>query len=49
MNSGLFAQMLHSGNIEGMFCGHDHDNDFSFNHYGIHFKLWSHQRISLLW
>lgn len=36
MNSGLFAQMLHSGNIEGMFCGHDHDNDFSFNHYGIH-------------
>ncbi|WP_353420458.1 metallophosphoesterase family protein [Staphylococcus coagulans] len=35
VNSGLFAQMLSLGHIEGMFCGHDHDNDFSFNHYGI--------------
>ncbi|REH88129.1 phosphohydrolase [Staphylococcus felis] len=35
VNSGLFAQMLHTGGIEAMFCGHDHDNDFGINHYGI--------------
>ena len=35
INSGLFSQMLLNGDIEGMFCGHDHDNDFTINLYGI--------------
>lgn len=28
LNSGLFCQMLTEGNVRGIFCGHDHDNDF---------------------
>lgn len=28
LNSGMFSAMLQSGNIVGMFYGHDHDNDY---------------------
>lgn len=35
INSDLFSQMLLNRDIEGMFVGHDHDNDFTINLYGI--------------
>lgn len=34
-NSGLFCKMLEMKDIMGVFCGHDHDNDYSTTHYGI--------------
>jgi len=35
VNSGMFAAMLETGNIEGVFCGHDHDSDYIIPYYGI--------------
>ena len=35
VNSGLFLAMLEKGDVMGTFVGHDHVNDYIFNHYGI--------------
>jgi len=35
VNSGLFVNMLEMGDILGIFAGHDHDNDYVLNYYGI--------------
>ncbi|MDR2848567.1 MAG: metallophosphoesterase family protein [Bacteroidales bacterium] len=35
VNSGMFLAMLEKGDVMGTFVGHDHANDFIFNHYGI--------------
>lgn len=29
LNSGMFASMLECGDVRGVFCGHDHDNDYA--------------------
>lgn len=35
VNSGMFAAMLETGNMMGVFCGHDHDSDYIIPYYGI--------------
>lgn len=35
VNSGMFTAMLESGNIVGVFCGHDHDSDYIVDYHGI--------------
>ncbi|MDR2037823.1 MAG: metallophosphoesterase family protein [Bacteroidales bacterium] len=35
INTGMFAAMLERGDVMGTFVGHDHINDYIFNHYGI--------------
>lgn len=35
LNSGLFAAMRDEGDVVGVFCGHDHDNDFATIYYDI--------------
>ncbi len=35
LNSGMFDAMKQCGDIMGVFCGHDHDNDCSMMYYGI--------------
>ncbi len=35
VNSGMFLAMLEKGDVMGTFVGHDHINDYIFNHYGI--------------
>lgn len=35
VNSGMFAAMLESGNMTGVFCGHDHDSDYIVDYHGI--------------
>lgn len=35
LNSGLFTAFIEQGDVMGVFCGHDHDNDFAVNRYGI--------------
>ncbi len=35
VNPGMFAAMLESGAIMGVFCGHDHDNDYAVAEHGI--------------
>jgi hypothetical protein len=35
LNSGLFAALLESGSVLGVFAGHDHDNDFAAKLQGI--------------
>ncbi|KGX85862.1 metallophosphoesterase family protein [Pontibacillus litoralis] len=35
VNTGLFTSLLLNGNIAGVFCGHDHDNDFVAEYHGI--------------
>lgn len=35
VNSGMFASMLETGNMMGIFCGHDHDSDYIIPYYGI--------------
>ncbi len=35
INQGMFAAMVESGNIMGVFCGHDHDNDYVVAEHGI--------------
>lgn len=29
LNSGMFASLVECGDVKGVFCGHDHDNDFA--------------------
>lgn len=29
LNSGMFSAILECGDVRGVFCGHDHDNDFA--------------------
>lgn len=43
LNSGLFTQMKEMGDVMAVFCGHDHDNDYSLMYYGI---LLAHGRYS---
>lgn len=35
VNTGLFSAMLMAKNIKATFCGHDHNNDFHGEYYGI--------------
>lgn len=35
LNSGLFNAMLECGDVMGVFCGHDHNNDYTINNRGI--------------
>jgi 3',5'-cyclic AMP phosphodiesterase CpdA len=35
LNSGLFCAMKEQGDIFATFCGHDHDNDFTADLYGV--------------
>ena len=35
VNSGLFATVLEQKNVMGIFCGHDHDNNFIGIHKGV--------------
>jgi predicted MPP superfamily phosphohydrolase len=35
VNSGMFAAMCESGDVVGVFTGHDHDNDYIGNYRGI--------------
>ncbi len=35
VNPGMFAAMLESGSVMGVFCGHDHDNDYVVAEHGI--------------
>ncbi|MDR0844960.1 MAG: metallophosphoesterase family protein, partial [Tannerella sp.] len=35
VNSGMFLAMLEKGDVMGTFVGHDHANDYIFNHFGI--------------
>ena len=35
VNSGLFQKMLDLGSTKGVFCAHDHVNDYSINYKGI--------------
>ncbi len=35
LNSGLFAACLQRGDVKGIFCGHDHENDFRGTYAGI--------------
>ncbi len=36
VNSGLYSAMLESGDVMGVFVGHDHDNDYIGNLFGIY-------------
>ena len=35
VNSGMFVNMLECGDILGVFAGHDHDNDYALDYFGI--------------
>lgn len=35
MNSGMFAACLERGDVKGIFCGHDHTNDYTGTYCGI--------------
>lgn len=35
INTGLFASLYMNGQVGGVFCGHDHDNNFVGLHHGI--------------
>ena len=35
INSGMFAAMFETGNMMGVFAGHDHDSNYIIEHYGI--------------
>lgn len=34
-NAGLFALVLERGETQGVFCGHDHNNSYHGNYYGV--------------
>lgn len=36
LNTGMFAAMRESGDVMGTFVGHDHDNDYIGDYYGIY-------------
>lgn len=35
LNTGLFASILLQNNVAGLFCGHDHDNDYEAEYHGV--------------
>lgn len=35
LNTGMFAAMVESGDVLGVFCGHDHDNDYAVSWHGL--------------
>jgi 3',5'-cyclic AMP phosphodiesterase CpdA len=35
LNTGMLAAMVETGGVQGVFCGHDHINDYTGNLYGI--------------
>ena len=35
INSGMFAAILETRAVMGVFAGHDHDNDFALGHFGV--------------
>lgn len=35
INTGLFAAMRQGGDVSGIFCGHDHDNDYAVEYFDI--------------
>lgn len=35
VNTGLFTSILIDGRVAGVFCGHDHDNDFVASYHGV--------------
>ncbi len=43
LNSGMFATMKEMGDVMGVFCGHDHDNDYSLMYYNV---MLAHGRYS---
>ena len=43
LNSGLFCSVKEMGDVMGMFCGHDNDNDYSVLYYNV---LLAHCRYS---
>lgn len=43
LNSGMFAMMKEMGDVMGVFCGHDHDNDYSLMYYNV---MLAHGRYS---
>ncbi|MCH3969239.1 MAG: metallophosphoesterase family protein [Prevotella sp.] len=43
LNSGMFAAMKECGDVMGVFCGHDHDDDYSLMYYHV---LLAHGRFS---
>jgi len=43
LNSGMFTSMKEMGDVMGIFCGHDHDNDYSVMYYKV---LLAHGRFS---
>lgn len=43
LNSGMFTQMKEMGDVMAVFCGHDHDDDYSLMYYGV---LLAHGRFS---
>lgn len=43
INSGMFASTKEMGDIMGVFCGHDHDNDYAVSYFNV---LLAHGRFS---
>lgn len=43
INSGMFASIKEMGDIMGVFCGHDHDNDYAVSYFNV---LLAHGRFS---
>lgn len=43
LNSGMFAAFKECGDVMGVFCGHDHDNDYSLMFYQV---MLAHGRFS---
>ena len=43
LNSGMFSAVKECGDVMGIFCGHDHDNDYSLMYYRV---LLAHGRFS---
>lgn len=35
LNSGMFSAIKEQGDVKGVFFGHDHDNDFAAEYYGV--------------
>ena len=35
INSGMFASIKEMGDIMGVFCGHDHDNDYAVSYFNV--------------
>ncbi len=45
INTGLFAAAYMNGQIEAVFCGHDHDNNFVGEHHGIKLSIWAGEAV----